>query len=149
MMEDNEEYYFLNTPDMLDGILLKYGSLEKPNEPIIENEEINKSNLSKYIKSVKEKIPIAKYYNTETKTNNYTSWEFDYDGHQSFYILFDKQNKYWYAVCGGGDFHPDNKYKNLRLEDFDLCVSGRYWYDIWCSKYITNILDILFDISQS
>lgn len=65
-MEDNKEYYFQTTSDMLNGILLKYSSLEKPNEQIIENEEINESNLSKYIKSMEEKIPIAKYYNADT-----------------------------------------------------------------------------------
>lgn len=148
MIEDNDEDYFTNTSNILDEILLKYSSLEKQNEPIIENEELNETNLSEYIKNMKTTNPKAKYYNQKQETNNYTTWEFDYDGHQSFYILFDKKNKYWYAVCGGGDFHPDIKYKNLRLKDFDLVKSGRYWYNIWCSKYIVNILDIIFDINK-
>lgn len=125
-----------------------YSIIEKHDELIIENGEINEKNLSKYFKLMKEKILKMKYYNKKKETPNYISWEFDYDGHQHFYILYDKQNKYWYAIGGGRDFYPDTKYKNLKLECFDLVKSGRYWYDIWCSKYITNILDILFNITN-
>jgi len=135
---------FLNTYDMLNEVLSKYSSIKMADEPIINDEQLNENNLSNFFKLYSKEANLMKYFDKETKTTNYKCWNFTYDGHQSFYILYDISNKCWYAIAGGGDFYPDPKYKKLKLGSIDLVTSGRYWCDIWRSKYVINILEILF-----
>lgn len=113
------------------------------NDIYVENEKTDKINLEKYLKSFRLTETKLKYYKKMTKTTKYIYWSFHYDGHQDFYILFDNDTKYYYAIFGGGDGVNEQYSKKLYIGCIDLDEEGRYWMDIYKSQYLEDIINLI------
>jgi len=138
--------------------LIEYNCEQMAENIYFNDEKLNEKNLSKFFKSkfAKEKYCLMKYYDCEKKTKEYIYWKFHYDGHANFYILFDAKTKYWYLLTLHGDVDINEDYIKLKLASVSFKINddntinliddeeSRYWVDIWKSKYMEDIFNLIF-----